>query len=220
MGFIRTNNPQLIRNSLSNLRYEIKNDTYLAQIPSVKKSIISFHAKDDCPEVREKVYKLLLSLDFKAEFIVARKNINIFNTRHKGKQSIFYDDLFSKLFENKLHLANSNKIYYAVRGNRDRQEPITEAVQAAILAFESKWKIKNDSSIEVYPQSPIGEPCLQVADYMNWAVQRGFERREDRYLNFVGEKISYLVDLYDFKNYPNNFYNKRSIFKIEKISPL
>lgn len=220
LGFIRTKNPKAIKQTLLNLREEILNDKYLANIPSISKSLVAFHAKNDCPEVREKVFKAILNLDFKAEFVVARKLEEIFNTRHHRKESIFYNDLFSKLFENKLHSTSKNIIYYAVRGNKDRQAPVRDAVQSAILAFEGKWKTKISSEIEIYPQSPSGEACLQVADYMNWVVQRAFLKGEDRYLKFVEDKISFLVDIYDFAKYPKNFYSKSNKFDLKKISPL
>ena len=46
-------------------------DEYLKGIPSVSKTIEAFHAKDDVPEVREKVYKMIKDMPFKAEFVVA-----------------------------------------------------------------------------------------------------------------------------------------------------
>ncbi|MBM4177409.1 hypothetical protein FJ208_01240 [Candidatus Gribaldobacteria bacterium] len=90
----------------------------------------------------------------------------------------------------------------------------------AALAFENKWGKKIDSDIKIFPQTPVGEPCLQIADYMNWAVQRAFIRGEDRYYKFIEEKVSYLVDIYDFDRYPKNFYNKKNRFEKNKISPL
>jgi hypothetical protein len=66
----------------------------------------------------------------------------------------------------------------------------------------------------------MGEPCLQVIDYMNWAVYRAFVKREMRYYRFVEEKVSLLVDLYDVAHYPNNWYHHRNPFEIEKTSPL
>lgn len=72
------------------------------------------------------------------------------------------------------------------------------------------------------PQTPSGEPCLQIIDYINWAVQRAFIKGEDRYLKFLQEydKISFIVDIYDLDKYPKNFYNKKNVFSINKISPL
>lgn len=124
------------------------------------------------------------------------------------------------LFKNKLHLSEKNVIYFAVRGNKTRQEPLEAAVQTAIVSFENSWNTKVRTETKVEPQSPSDEPCLQVADYMNWAVQRAFIRGEFRYLDFVQEKVSFLVDLYDFEKYPNNFYNRKNPFSKNKMSPL
>jgi len=220
LGFIKTENSQSLRQAVLKLRDEIKKDKYLEKIPSMKKTLQSFHAKDDCPEVREKFFKLIVGLDFKAEFFVARKIESLFLKRHQGKENLFYDDLIMKLFENKLHSSEQNIIYFANRGSRERQEPLEHAVRVAALAFENKWGKKIDSDIKIFPQTPVGEPCLQIADYMNWAVQRAFIRGEDRYYKFIEEKVSYLVDIYDFDRYPKNFYNKKNRFEKNKISPL
>ncbi len=220
LGFIKTKNPDQLRGSVLKLRDEIVGDPYLKKIPSLKKTKLYFHAKDDCPEVREKFYKLMLGLDFKAEFVVARKIPSLFKRKHKGNENLFYDDLVSKLFENKLHVAKRNFIYFAVRGSKTRQAPFEDAIKTAVSSFEKKWMMKNDSEINIYPQSPLGEPCLQIIDYMNWAVQRAFIRGEDRYVKFVEEKISFLVDIYDLENYPKNFYSRSNKFNITKISPL
>ena len=133
---------------------------------------------------------------------------------------MFYDDLVTKLFENKLHKTENNHIYFAVRGNRERQKPLEDALNQAKAIFERKWKKNIKTDFKVQPQSPIGEPCLQITDYMNWAVYRAFTKNEARYIDFIGEKISYLVDIYDLKKYPKNFYSKSNTFSIKKISPL
>lgn len=220
LGFIRTTNPESLRKAVLALRDEISKDKYLEKIPSLVKTLRAFHAKDDCPEVREKFYKLIIGLDFKAEFIVARKREDIFIKRHKKSENKFYDDLFSKLFENKLHVNEKTIIYYAVRGNKDRQIPIDEAINNAKENFEKKWKVRVDSEIMIQPQSPMGEVCLQIIDYMNWAIQRAFSKGEDRYYKFVEEKVSYLVDIYDTKKYPKNYYTRKNKFDLTKISPL
>ena len=159
-------------------------------------------------------------MNFKAEFFVARKLDKVFLDRHKGKENLFYDDLITKLFENKLHKADKSVIYFATRGNKTRQKPLEDAIEKATLTFEKKWGIKVDGQIKVLPQSPVGEPCLQIVDYMNWAVQRVFTKGEQRFYKLVEDKISFLVDIYDFDKYPKNYYNRKNPFDITKISPL
>ncbi len=54
----------------------IQIDPYLKSIPSVSsKTNVSFHAKDDCPEVRKDVFKFSLytTLDVKVSCIIRRK---------------------------------------------------------------------------------------------------------------------------------------------------
>lgn len=220
LGFIKTKEPESLRQCLNKIRSEVEVDEYLKEIPSINKSLRAFHAKDDCQEVREKVFKAILPLSFKAHFIVARKLESIFKNRHKNNENVFYDDLISKLFENQLHKSVSNIIYFSKRGNKTRNESLSAAIQTAMLTFERKWKTKVESEVKIISQTPIGESCLQIADYMTWAVQRAFVKGENRYLNFIREKISYIVDVYDFGNYPANFYNKNNPFDLKKISPL
>jgi hypothetical protein len=94
LGFIKTEKPKVLRRALALLREEIKVDDYLKSIPSVKKSSISFHAKDDCPEVREKVFKLLKTLPFKCQFIVARKRLDAF-TKNEARYFSFLEEKIS-----------------------------------------------------------------------------------------------------------------------------
>lgn len=220
LGFIKCENPAILRKSVLDLQREIVNDPYYRDIPSIRKTAIAFHAKNDVPEIRERFYKLIVTLDFKAEFIVARKKESIFRKKHLGKERLFYDDLIVKLFENKLHLAEENNIYFAVRGNRTRQQPLEEAIETAKINFESKLQRSIEGTINIMPQSPVGEPCLQIVDYMNWAVQRAFIRGEDRYFKFVEDKVTYLCDVYDTDKYPKNFYSRGNKFDITKMSPL
>lgn len=219
IGFVTTINPESIRKALTNLRKEIAGDEYLEAIPSIKKSLVSFHAKDDCAEVRERVYKLIKTLEFKSQFVVARKREEVFIKRHKKNENIFYNEIVSRLLEKKLHL-NNNIIYFAKRGDKNRQKPLEQAVQSAIINFESKYNKKVETSSDVFVQVPSGENCLEVIDYMNWAVQRAFTTGDMRFYDFIKDKVSFICDIYDFDKYPKNFYNKNNQFDVNKISPL
>ncbi|MFH1192274.1 MAG: hypothetical protein V1655_02245 [bacterium] len=99
--------------------------------------------------------------------MVARKKESIFLKKHKGKENVFYDDLIIHLFKDNLHRTEKSVIYYAVRGDRKRQGPFEEAINSAKLAFENKWGAKINSDFTILPQTPSGEPCLQIIDYIN-----------------------------------------------------
>ncbi len=220
LGFIETQNPQTIRQAVLTLQHEIINDPYFQGFPSIQKTAVAFHAKDDLPEVKYRFFKLLATLDFKAQFIVARKIERVFRNRFRAKEALFYDHLVSLLFQNVLHRYQENHIYFAKRGSRDRQIPLSNAIQESIRRFEQKWKVSIPVEVDILTQTPEGEPCLSVIDYINWAVYRAFTQGQMGYYNTVADKVSLLVDLYDRANHPNNWYNRRNPFDVKKITPL
>lgn len=212
LGFVETTDPKLLRSSLLALQQEIVNDPYFEGVPSLTKTSVAFHAKDDLPEIRYRVYQLLATLDFKAQFIVARKIEPVFRNSFQAKESAFYDHLVAQLFKNALHRYQDNRIYFAKRGSRSRQAPLQQAIQRGVQEFENTWKTKVTTRISVQAQVPSDEPCLSVTDYMNWAVYRAFTRGEMRYYRVVESKVSLLVDLYDRAKYPKNWYNRKNSF--------
>jgi hypothetical protein len=224
LGFIRTFDPQQIRSKLAEVRLAVSTDRYLNDIPSVKKSLIYFHAKDDCAEVRKLVFDALDKMDFHAQFIVARKRESLFRTKYGSSQAKFYDDLVTKLFKNQLHLATENHITFARRGNKARQAALREAVEKAAGEFRKSFKVETITEVAIETSQPIQEPALQAVDYVNWAVQRAFERGEMRYFEFLRGKIELVWDVFDFDRYDSKescvYDRKRNPFDIKKASPL
>ena len=200
LGFIMTTDQEAkrIRKELEILRKEILADPYLSSVPSVqKKTKDFFHATNDVPEIRERVYRLIKTFDFKSKFIVARKSEEIFIKKHQKSEDLFYNNLITELFVTELHLSKENKLYFSSKGSTTRQAPLQKAIQTAIFQFEAMTEEKIETTFFIQSQSPSGEPCLQVIDYMNWAVYKAFNR-DLRYLNFVWDKVSCVFDMYDF----------------------
>lgn len=220
LGFAEMEDPQSVRRALLQLQQDIVSDPYFQGAPSLQKTVVAFHAKDDLPEIRYRVFKLMETLDFKAQIIVARKIEKVFRNNFDANEYQFYDHLVSQLFKNALHRHETNYIYFAKRGTRDRQAPLAKAIQQGVNQFEEAWNTQIQTQIQVQSQSPAGEPCLSVIDYVNWAVYRAFTRGEMRYFNVIAEKVSLIVDLYDTVNYPKNWYNRRNPFQINKTTPL
>jgi hypothetical protein len=220
LGFIETTDPVPMRRALAELHREIAADEYLKDVPSLAKTKVAFHAKDDVAEVRQAVFKCLRALEFKAQLVVARKIERVFRNTFHSNEDKFYDRLVAQLFENVLHRYTTNLIYISKRSSSTRQEPLESAVRAGVAHFEDKWRAEVNTDFTVSIQTPVGEPCLQVIDYMNWAVYRAFVKGEMRYYRFIEDKVSFLVDLYDSAKYPKNWYNRNNPFDAQKISPL
>ncbi len=229
IGFIETTNPEALRASIIKLSNELKNDDFISGIPSFKQKTITdgFHAKNDSLEVKEKVFKLIKSLDFKCHVFIARKDVERFcNNRFEGKPNKFYDYIVTKLFENRLHLYEENHIYFSERGSSNRLNPLRHAVNLAIEGFNSKWNIEKRSETHVIIQRPYQEPCLQIIDYLNWAIYRAIIKGESHYFDFIQDKYSLVVDIFDTKkagkenNWKNYYDRKNNPFHPKKMSPL
>ena len=220
LGLVETQAPDPIRQAILALQHEVVQDPYFQDFPSIKRTAVAFHAKDDLPEIRYRFFKLLASLDFHAQFIVARKIERVFRNNFQAQENAFYDHLVAHLFQNLLHRYAHNFIYFAKRGSRDRQVPLSRAIHRGVERFEEKWDTQVTTTFRVQAQTPRGEPCLSAVDYMNWAVHRAFTRGEMRYYRAVEEKVSLLVDLYDIGKYPHNWYSRKNPFDINKITPL
>jgi hypothetical protein len=227
LGYFRIADPQIVRAKLAEVRLAISTDRYLKHIPSLQKSLVSFHAKDDCPEVRYLVYKALENVDFRAQVVVARKREEHFRTNFGCSDTKFYDAIVRTLFGRQLHIAECNTIVFARRGTKERQFALREAVQAAVARFRAKHNGSAETEVLVETSRPLQEPALQAADYVLWAVQRAYERREMRYYECLRERIQLVWDVFDWdkmdatRRKRDVIYNQRvNPFDIEKTSPL
>jgi hypothetical protein len=220
LGFVRTRDPQELRSKLAEVRLEVSQSKYLKDIPSVQKSLLHFHAKDDCPEVRKLVYEAIQRMQFSAQIVVARKDEDMFRKLYEANENKFYDDLVTKLFARQLHRSSDNYIVFAQRGDKLRQRALAEAVERAIRVCPPI----NDWKAEVKTSQPIQEPAIQVIDYVNWAVQRAFERGEMRYFEFIREKFELIRDVFDLEKKNRGekccYDRDKNPFDVKKTSPL
>lgn len=216
-----------VREQVVQLCHAVESDDYLKGIRSVAKRIESggfyFHAKDDAPEVRERLFKWIEKADCSLEMVVGRKIPGLFARKHNGKDSEFYADLLSHLLKNKLKLGQRLVINIAERGKTTRNHVLELAMDKARERFAKRQDVADISSEIVFNvQNPRTEPLLCVPDYLAWTVQRVFERGETRHYNFVRERISLVVDLYDAENYDGsrNYYTpKRPLTAENKLGP-
>ena len=111
----------------------------------------------------------------------------------------------------------------AKRQNSTNNHNLNIALQKAISRFSAKYPSKDIKTTVVFNvQNQLAEPLLNISDYFCWTVQRIFERGEVRYYNFLMDKMSLVIDLYDKNNWIGNkhYYNaKNPLTPQNKISP-
>jgi hypothetical protein len=224
LGYLHTCDPQQVRDRLAEVRIEIAKSNYLKSIPSLQKSLVAFHAKDDCPEVRHLVYEALMKAEFSAQVVVARKREHQFRVEFGESQERYYEKLIQPLFLNRLHLHSPTTIVFSRRGNKTRQHSFREAVELTANRFHRKYGGASTVEIDVQTNQMVQEPALQGADYILWAVQRAYEKNDMRYFEFCRERIELLVDIYDWEKIKLKgivyYGRKKNPFHISKASPL
>lgn len=151
------------------------------------------------------MYKLLVDVPFKMYAIVRRKdylvqlvhNQNSFDSNWRYSDEKIYDSCVKRLFKDRLHIANDNFITFARRGKSIRNVALLHALNKAKENFEKKSGKEVSTSLHVISNYPSNEPCLQVADYCLWALQRLYERHEERFFDFIRNKFKRIIDLDD-----------------------
>jgi hypothetical protein len=231
-----------VRNEIIKLQNKVANDPYFDVISIRRKKESAgyfFHATDDIPEARKLFFDFIKKIDCSFEAVVGRKSIERYESKHKGKEQYFYADLLSHLLKNKLNKKERLVLYVAERGKSTKNTNLQLALEKAkqrlanstnyknVMKAEEWWNLEHlsrkdiESNVVFNVSQPLKEPLLNIADYFCWTVQNVFEKGEMRYYNFLKEKISVVIDLYDTQNFKDwkNYYGPKNPLTAEnKIS--
>ena len=200
VGRLEVDDAQALESDVTALRAQLMADPLLQAVPSMKpdagKTALFFHAKDDVPEVRREVFRVLLKHEMKFFAVVRDKAVVLTYVRERNLREIeyryrpaeLYDTTVARLFKDRLHVADGCHITFAARGSSDRTRALHAALELARSRFESKWERTVNSSLAVVSSTPVRSAPLQAADYMLWALQRFYERDEDRFFAFDAGK--------------------------------
>ena len=224
--------PDGAKRTLNALRSSLVADPYFKGVPSMqqaaRKTAICFHAKDDVAEVRREVFRVLPALGAKVQIAIRRKmemaSVARFAWRkgkHKASPNDYYDDLVKRLFKNLLHKSDENRVTFARRGKSDRQGALEGAIEKAKANFEKSWGKPSNRPTLITAAAPSGSAGLQVIDYYLWALQRMYERGEDRYFELLRPAYRLIMDLDDTrrKEY-GEWYSDGNPLELSKIMPV
>lgn len=207
LGKILVADPSQLRSDLQKLRAELLADPYFRDVPSMqpesRKTAILFHAKDDRPEVRREVFKLLLEHDIKFYAVVRNKTDlanfvrqqNRRDPKYKFRERDLYETLTRQLFGRLRQNADIMNLLFASRGNITRNEALRESLKQAEDFFEAKFGFRRDHILNVEAKGSREDECLQACDYFMWALQRHFERGESGFIEMLWNKVGEVVDL-------------------------
>jgi hypothetical protein len=224
--------PELAREYLDGLRKELLADPYFKGVPSIqpeaRKTATCFHACKDLAEIRYHVFKLLPRIKTEVFVSIRRKGImaerisaSKATSRSSRIEDIVYDDLVKRLFRDRLHLADENRIVFARKGKSARSQALGQAITRAKANFERAHGKPSDRPTRIISTFPREFAGLQVIDYYLWALQRLYERGEDRFFNLLSDSYKLIMDLDDRrnKNY-GEYYSAPNPLTQQKILPV
>lgn len=210
LGLLDVPDPAGLQQAFDDLRARLMNDLYFKDVPSLRedgqKTALAFHAKDDLPEVRKEVFMLLrnaLGLRFfavvtdKWRVLEYVRQQNERNPTYRYHPNELYDYLVRRLFKNLLHKDSGYEIVFSGRGKSDRTEALLQAIETARQRFARQWGINNMATINVLARTPQQDAGLQAVDYFTWALQRLYEKGEDRFLSYLWPAVHLVQDIDD-----------------------
>jgi hypothetical protein len=209
VGRLEVDDADALEADINALRAELLADPLLQAVPSMKadagKTALFFHAKDDVPEVRHAVFKLLMRHELRFSAVVKEKHHLLADVRgheaanpkyrYKADGHEIYDDLIARLFGRFGEFGVKREIMFAVRGNKPRTAALKVVLDDIDKGFESSFGFAPHGHTTVVSSYPAKSAGLQACDYLLWALQRFYERNEERYLHALWPKFVRVLDL-------------------------
>lgn len=207
-GKLECRDVQALTSDLDRLRNDLVSDPFFKDVPSLnperKRTAVQFHAKDDPPEVRFLVYKLLAKHELRFVAVV-RDKLRLLDYAQQRRRidpayrydptgHELYDELTRHLFS-RMHGRNEHKIVFAQRGHKPRTKAFVDAIAHEHNTIDEALDVQRPKPTEVVCSVPQAHAGLQAVDYYLWALQRFYERSEVRYLNFLWPQILEVLDL-------------------------
>jgi hypothetical protein len=230
VGMVECRTLKALTEDFAALRAQLLTDPYFRGVPSMQpdaqKTALFFHAKDDLPEVRREVFKVLERHDFSFYAVVRTmsavvrrvKERNERDPTYRYRPTELYDSAVRRLFDRKLHTRPAFDVVFASRG-KARTQALREHLLNAQAASRKAAGTYPNATIYVRAMPSHQHAGLQVADYCLWALQRLFNQGEDRFLSLIWPKVGLIVDADDTSEKPYGTYHtrKRTPLDAQKI---
>ena len=115
--------------------------------------------------------------------------------RYDSTGNELYDELTRELFGRVHRLGHTAKVVFAQRGTKPRLQAFRDAIQRAEDAFTKDFDLKRSAITSVEASQPKYYAGLQAVDYFLWALQRFYERGEERYVQLIWPQTTMVCDL-------------------------
>ena len=151
-----------------------------------------FHATSDKQAVRDRVFEAMLAYDFTIQATIMEKSKA--QPQVRALKAEFYRYACFYHFRHGIApmLARPSELLVTTAsiGNRKEQAAFRNSVESVLRQTHEGFAWRTDF------MPAHANPCLQVADYCAWAIQRKWERGDSRSYELVRERMTYEFDLW------------------------
>ena len=152
----------------------------------------NFHATEDAQAVRGQVFDVLVDHDFRIDTTILEKRKT--QPHLAGDEERFYKMAWFLHFKHVAPRITSAKtellVIAAQIGTKKRRKAMRLTIEDVVeQSTKCKWEVA------FWPAT--SDPCLQVADYCCWAIQRKYEKSDTRSYDLIKDKIKSEFQPYD-----------------------
>jgi len=154
-----------------------------------------FHATTDKQAVRDEVYKVIVSAPFTIQATIMEKSKAQLHVRETKPRFYQYGYFYHFKFGATKQLDSSSEALVTTASLGTRKEQI--AFEDAVADVMRQTKRVKEWRADFMPCH--ADPCLQVADYCAWAIQRKWEsgKKDLRSFDLIKDRITYEFDLWE-----------------------
>ncbi|MBV2123391.1 MAG: DUF3800 domain-containing protein [Candidatus Thiodiazotropha sp. (ex Ctena orbiculata)] len=152
----------------------------------------AFHATSDLQEIRDSVFSIISGMDFRIDATILEKTKALPRIRETETQFYQYAWYYHFKHVAPLIVSQGDELHLTAAsiGTKKQRGAFTDSINNVTRQTLSSAPC----NISFWPAA--SDPCLQIADYCAWAVQRKWERNDTRSYDLISDKISTEYELW------------------------
>jgi len=155
-----------------------------------------FHATEDKQVIRDAVFEAIKGHEFEVQATIMEKAKSQAHIRSAKDRFYKYGWLYHFRHALAPHVKHDHEYLFTTAsiGTKKGQAVFTDAINDVIQQHLKRENWRTSFG----PCS--NDPCLQVADYCTWAIQRKWERGDTKSYDLIKDRINYEYDLWAHGN--------------------
>lgn len=151
----------------------------------------AFHATSDKQAIRDQVFSILTQHDFRVDATILEKAKAQPQTRSSNLVLYQYAWYYHMKYLAPRLVAKGDELMVVAASieTKKKQHVFNNVIQDAMTQ-------SSNNNIVTVSRPADTDPCLQVADYCSWAIQRKWEANDDRSFNLIKDKVKSEFDVW------------------------